>query len=197
MSYNILINLEKKLGEFTGAPYVVLTDCCTHAIELCLRFLGTTKVRSSCYTYLSVPMVYKKLRIDFDLIDEEWVGEYRLHNTPIWDSARLLSPNMYREGQYQCLSFGNGKPVDNKRGGAILLDNKIHYERLKMMAFDGRNLTNKFWIEQTEYRVGYHYNMALEHSEQILKKLHRYISNKNFEPKKISYPDCRNINFVE
>ena len=37
-SYNNPINkLEKQLAEFTGAPYVVATDCCTHAIELCLR----------------------------------------------------------------------------------------------------------------------------------------------------------------
>lgn len=197
MSYNILINLEKKLGEFTGAPYVVLTDCCTHAIELCLRFLGTTKVRSSCYTYLSVPMVYKKLRIDFDLIDEKWVGEYRLHNTPIWDSARLLSPNMYREGQYQCLSFGNGKPVDNKRGGAILLDNKEHYHLLKRMAYDGRDLSISPWIQQQTFTIGYHYNMPFEHAGQIICKMDDYIRANNFQPEKISYPDCREINFVE
>ena len=30
---------EQELATFTGAPYVVTTDCCTHAIELCFRLL--------------------------------------------------------------------------------------------------------------------------------------------------------------
>jgi dTDP-4-amino-4,6-dideoxygalactose transaminase len=32
-----IANFEKELSEFTNSPYVVTTDCCTHAIELCLR----------------------------------------------------------------------------------------------------------------------------------------------------------------
>jgi hypothetical protein len=60
-----------------------------------------------------------------------WLGEYRFKETPVWDSARMLQPGMYRAGQYQCLSFGPGKPLDNTRGGAVLLDNEEHYKRLK------------------------------------------------------------------
>ena len=29
---------EEALADFTGAPYAIMTDCCTHAIELCLRY---------------------------------------------------------------------------------------------------------------------------------------------------------------
>ena len=35
-NYNTITKFEQALAEFTGAPYVVATDCCTHAIELCL-----------------------------------------------------------------------------------------------------------------------------------------------------------------
>ena len=56
----------------------------------------------------------KKLKIAFDWTDEMWIGEYQLQGTKIWDSARLLHPKMYRKGQLQCLSFGNGKPLSVK-----------------------------------------------------------------------------------
>ena len=29
---------EKALAKYTGAPYAIMTDCCTHAIEMCLRY---------------------------------------------------------------------------------------------------------------------------------------------------------------
>ena len=66
-------SLEKALALFTGAPYVVATDCCTHAIELCLRHDNIKKLSSSCYTYLSVPMTFVKLGIKFTLTDEKWL----------------------------------------------------------------------------------------------------------------------------
>ena len=30
---------EQELAKFYGAPYAVVTDCCTHAIELCLSLI--------------------------------------------------------------------------------------------------------------------------------------------------------------
>ena len=36
MSFKSVTQLEKRLGEFFGAPYVVCLDACTHGIELCL-----------------------------------------------------------------------------------------------------------------------------------------------------------------
>ena len=48
---------ENKLAEFTGAPYVVTTDCCTHAIELCFRLLGIKTCRFPAHTYKPYPDV--------------------------------------------------------------------------------------------------------------------------------------------
>ena len=38
MSFNKIKEFENKIAEFYGAPYAVAVDCCTHGIELCLRY---------------------------------------------------------------------------------------------------------------------------------------------------------------
>tara|TARA_E500000178_G_scaffold279251_1_gene278979 strand:- start:1335 stop:1934 length:600 start_codon:yes stop_codon:yes gene_type:complete len=184
---------ESKLAEFTGAPYVVSTDCCTHAIELCFRLLQIKSCRFTAYTYISVPMTMKILGVQYELSGSEWTDEYQFLGTPVWDSARCLKPNMYRKKQYQCLSFGNGKPLDNVRGGAILLDNKDDFMQLKMMSYDGRDTTHENWIEQKVYRQGYHYMMRYEECESATLLLENYISTGNFEHRYKQYPDLREI----
>jgi len=196
MSYQHIFDFEKELAEFTGSTYAITTDCCTHALEICLRLINPKKVSSSAFTYVSVPMLYLKLGIDFELTGEEWMGEYNLKDTPIWDSARLLKPKMYRPGQLQCVSFGNGKPVDNKRGGAILTDNKSWYESLKKMSYDGRVLPLST-SEQEHFSLGFHYNMPIEHAINCSKLLKQYQEKGSYEPTKVNYYDCRNINLFK
>ena len=189
-----ITQLENKLSEFTGAPYVVATDCCTHAIEIALRYTKPSKITSTAFTYLSVPMLFHKLGIDYELTGEEWIGEYKLHGTNIWDSAWQLSPNMYRPGQIQCLSFGNGKPIDAKRGGCILLDNEEQYLTMKRMSMDGRD-PNVTWKEQNIFIIGYHYNMSIEHAIHCSKLLDAYIARGQYQPKAQSHRDCREVTF--
>ena len=31
-------DFENAIAEFYGAPYAVAVDCCTHGVELCLRY---------------------------------------------------------------------------------------------------------------------------------------------------------------
>ena len=185
---------ENKLADFTGAPYVVTTDCCTHAIELCFRLLEIKTCKFSAYTYISVPMTMSLLNVDYELSDIEWHGEYQFLGTPVWDSARCLKPGMYRHGQYQCLSFGHGKPLDNVRGGAILLDNEEHYKKLKMMSYDGRDLSHKNWVEQKNYTQGFHYMMRYEECDTASLLLDNYISAGEFEHRYKTHPDVRQIN---
>ena len=33
VSFDVLFEFEQALAEYTGSPYAVVTDCCTHAIE--------------------------------------------------------------------------------------------------------------------------------------------------------------------
>jgi len=193
LSNNSVSIFEKNLAEFTGAPYAIATDCCTHALELCLRLLKPKEVTTSCYTYLSVPMTLKKLKIKINWSDEMWIGEYQLQGTRIWDSARLLHPMMYRKGQLQCLSFGHGKPLDAKGGGAILCDSKEDYKVLKEMSHDGRDLSFGNWVDQKEFNIGFHYNMPFEHAEKCNILLEQYKQLEGHLPKIIKYPDCRTI----
>jgi dTDP-4-amino-4,6-dideoxygalactose transaminase len=64
MSFRALFDFESALAEYTGAPYVVLTDGCTHALELCFRYDVVKQTRFTAYTYLSVPMLMHHLGID-------------------------------------------------------------------------------------------------------------------------------------
>lgn len=194
--FDKIIEFEEKLAKFTGAPYAISTDCCTHAIELCLRYEQIKKCKFSAYTYLSIPMTMHKLGISYELIDHKWIGEYQFIGTRIWDSARRLEPLMHKTGCLECVSFGMGKPVDNNRGGAILLDDFNAYEEIRKMRYDGRDLSISPWINQTEFKVGYHYKLNPEECIRALDKLNDYINTGDYKPKMIEYPDCRRIRFV-
>jgi len=184
---------ENKLAKFTGAPYVVTTDCCTHAIELCFRLLEIKATRFTAFTYISVPMTMELLGVDYELSGTTWRDEYSFLGTPVWDSARCLKPGMYREKQYQCLSFGHGKPLDNVRGGAILLDNEEHYRQLKTMSYDGRDPSYQNWTDQKVFTQGFHYMMRYEECESAALLLDDYISAGEFEHPYKPYPDVRDI----
>ena len=194
-----ILEFEHALAEFAGAPYAISTDCCTHAIELCLRHDQVISCKITPFTYLSIPMTLHKLDIKYEYLDHEWqrwVGEYPILGTRIWDSARLLKPNMYRNGSIQCLSFGHGKPLDNNRGGAILLDDKESYDSLIKMRYDGRDLAVSPWVKQSEFKLGFHYKLNPEECVSALTKLIQYKESNNYEPVYVEYPDCRRIKIV-
>jgi dTDP-4-amino-4,6-dideoxygalactose transaminase len=194
--FDKILAFETALAQFTGAPRAIMTDCCTHAIELCLRYDQIQTCKFTPYTYVSVPMTMHKLGIKYQYLDhawQRWVGEYQFLDTRIWDSARRLEKDMYRPGQMQCVSFGHDKPLSIGRGGAILLDDEPAYYALLRMRYDGRDLTIKPWIEQKEFRVGYHYRPTIEEAESGLELLKQYTSQ---PPREIVYPDCRQISIV-
>ena len=191
-----IIEFETALARFTGAPRAVMTDCCTHAIELCLRYDQVQTCKFTPYTYVSVPMIMHKLGIKYQYLDHEWqrwVGEYPFVETRIWDSARRLEANMYRAGQMQCVSFGHDKPLPIGRGGAILLDDEAAYQAILRMRYDGRDLTVAPWAAQQEFRVGYHYRPTIEEAQRGMERLSQYQSQ---PPRAVVYPDCRQISIV-
>ena len=122
---------------------------------------------------------------------EKWIGEYQFHGTKIWDSARLLRQNMYRTGQIQCLSFGNGKPLSLGKIGAILTDDAETYRVLSRWRSDGRDLHVDPWDSVHKYGNGWHYCPTLEDCTQGIEKL----SLVKQEPKYHQYPDLRTIDF--
>lgn len=191
-AFEPIFRFEQELARYTGAPYAVMTDCCTHAIELCMIYDDVKFCQFTAFTYISVPQTMRKLGIDYDLIDQEWSGEYQFYNTRIWDSAKMLRPNMYRTGTMQCLSFGYSKPLSMGRGGAILLDDVEAHDMLSQMRSDGRDLRVSPWQDQKTFVQGYHYRPTIEEAVQALKLLPGIDA---VQPGK--YPDCRQVEFVE
>ena len=188
MSFQTLFDFEHRLAEYTGAPYVVVTDGCTHALELCFRHDGVTRTKFSAYTYLSIPMLMHHLGIEYELLDEPWVGEYAFQGTRIWDSARRLERNMYRAGTMQCLSFGWTKPLQLGKVGAVLLDDLEAYHKFSRQRADGRDL-NIPWETETDLILGYHYCPTLELCARGLELLPTVTP----QSQRGVYPDCRNI----
>jgi dTDP-4-amino-4,6-dideoxygalactose transaminase len=191
MSFKALFDFEQALADYTGAPYAVVTDGCTHALELCFRHDQVKHTRFTAYTYLSVPMLMRHLDIEYELVTEKWTGEYQFYGTRIWDSARRLERNMYNPGTMQCLSFGWTKPMQLGKAGAILLDDLEAYRKFSRQRSDGRDLHIP-WQEETELILGYHYCPTLELCERGLQAL----ANHTSQAQPGVYPDLRNIPFI-
>jgi dTDP-4-amino-4,6-dideoxygalactose transaminase len=194
MSFQTLFDFESALAEYTGAPYVVVTDGCTHAIELCMRYDMVSFCEFSAFTYLSIPQLMNQLDISYHYKTEYWTtaGEYRFYNTRIWDSARRLERNMYRPGQLQCLSFGHGKPLQLGKGGAILLDNEQDYQALSCMRSDGRDLRITPWQDQEVIYQGFHYCPTLETCAAGIVGIHHITHGITQQ----EYPDLRKVNII-
>ena len=193
--FDSIFQFEDALAEFTCAPYVVATDCCTHAIELALRIKSIKTTVFTPFTYLSIPMLMHKLDIKYKYAHEDkqqWTGEYKFGGTNIWDSARTLRRDMYRPGEIQCLSFGHDKPLTIGRGGAILLDDPDEYFLLKQMCYDGRDLKISPWQDQKIFHVGYHYRMTIEEAERGIELLDNMSSTTTDK----LYPDLRNVSII-
>ena len=198
LSYDTLTKFENLMSDYTGAPYVVLTDSCTHAIELCFRLNKYNgPVMMPRKTYVSVLMAMHKLGLPVYFDNEiEWEYEYRIAPLNIWDSARAFDKDMYIAGRQQCLSFGWDKRLAIGHGGAILLDNIEDYHQLKAMAYDGRHLENNPWQTQKDWKLGFHYNMRLEDAQKGIEMLSRLDELPNKQSQLKTYPDVSKLNII-
>jgi dTDP-4-amino-4,6-dideoxygalactose transaminase len=137
--YVVVKEFEKKLSEYTGAPYVVCVDSCTDAMFLVCKRLSVKRVLLPKHTYLSIPMsiIHAGGKVDFE--DIEWSGMYQIKPHPIYDSAKRMKKDMYINGSYMTLSFHMQKHIPIGKGGAILCDNKEDYEWFKKARYEGRS----------------------------------------------------------
>lgn len=172
--FNIVSEFEKKLADFFGSPYAVAVDCCTHGLELCLRFSQVQSINVPRRTYVSIPLLADKLNIKRTWKDENWKDYYYLTESvsrwKIIDAAVLWEKNSYITGTYMCISFQFQKHLSLGRGGVILTDSKSSAQELKKMSYDGR-IPNVPWREQNIKTRGYHYYMTPETAQQGLDKL--------------------------
>lgn len=187
-SFDTVAQFESLIAEYFGAKYGVATDSCTHAIELSLRYDNTTSVFCPRRTYLSIPMTFCKLGINWSWSSEKWKDFYYIGNTRIIDAAVLWRQDSYISGSLMCLSFQFKKHLSIGRGGMILTDDSDAYTILKMMSYDGRD-PDLPWAEQNIQSIGYHYYMTPESAQMGIDKFHKV---KNAPPKKWTdsdYPD--------
>ncbi len=192
IDFDVIRVFEEQVASFFGSPYAVAVDCCTHAIELCLRHQNIKEFSTPKRTYISVPFLANKLNIDHSWRDEEWSEFYFLGDTNIADAAVLWRKDSFIENTFMCLSFQYRKHLSLGRGGMILTDNKKAAKDLKKMSYDGR-IPMVPWREQNISSIGFHYYMTPETAQLGLDKLPEAI---NTEPKKwitTDWPDLTQL----
>jgi hypothetical protein len=94
------------------------------------------------HTYPSVPCEILRAghTVYFDKSDKPTLkGAYQLNPLPIWDSALHFTHNMYKKGQFLCISFtGPYKHLKLGKGGAVLTDSYDAMLWFKRFRFSGR-----------------------------------------------------------
>ena len=197
MSYTIPLNdqvvrdstiyqFEQTIANFYGAPYAIAVDSCTHAMELCMRYEKYDFVEVPTNTYISVPLIMKKIGIrQWRWEDNQWEKYYYIGSTNIVDAAVYFEKNSYIPGTYFCLSFQQRKHLPLGRGGMILTDDPKAYYILKRMSCDGRDFYRP-WRDQDIDIMGYHYYMTPEKASEGLEKFQTAV---NTPVKDWSYKD--------
>jgi len=168
-SWEHVTEFERRIAEFFGAPYAVAVDSCTHGLELCLRYSGSTMIAPPVQTYLSIPMLAKKMGIGLFWIKSKWRELYGI-GSGIYDAATMWRKDSYLPTTFMCLSFQYQKHLSLGRGGMILCPDEQSYNQLKKMSYDGR-LPGIPWREQDIDTMGYHYYMTPETAQLGLDKL--------------------------
>ena len=167
--FDTVYKFESEIADFFGAPCAVSTDCCTHAIELCLRYKRVKQATSPKHTYLSIPMTMQKVNLQWKFVDNEW-SEYYYITDKIIDAATMWRQNSYIPGTFMCLSFQFRKHLSLGRGGIILCEDPVDAANLIKLGYDGRH-RNLPWADQDITSAGYHYYMTPETAQIGLDKL--------------------------
>lgn len=190
--FETVLKFENKIAEFFNAPFAVATDSCTHAIEISLRHKKHDSTFCPKHTYLSIPMTFMKLGLDWKFTDCNWQDFYYITDDII-DAAVTWKKNGYVDGTLMCISFQYKKHLSLGRGGAILCDTHDDYISLKKMSYDGR-LPDKPWVEQNIDTIGYHYYMTPETAQLGIDKLPNAIET---VPKDWNYSDYPDLSKME
>jgi dTDP-4-amino-4,6-dideoxygalactose transaminase len=147
--YDVTNEFEKKLSEYTGAPYVVTVDNMSNALFLTLYYekniikrLDHDFIQIPNRTYPSVPceIIHAGLKVEFDKVKGKTIqGAYQLKPSRVIDSALRFTADMYIPETHMCVSFtGPYKHFKLSKGGAILTDDAKAYRWFKRARYSGR-----------------------------------------------------------
>lgn len=190
--HHYITQFESEISNFYNSNYAIVTDSCTHAIELCLRYTNAANIDLPKHSYLSIPMTAMKLGIQWKWSNNRWHDYYYLENTNIIDSAVYWKENGYVSGSLMCLSFQFKKHLSLGRGGAILTNSVQEYNTLKKMSYDGRS-PDLPWEDQDISSIGYHYYMTPETALLGLQKLSDAIRTPPSKKGWGDYPDLSDL----
>jgi dTDP-4-amino-4,6-dideoxygalactose transaminase len=161
---------ENKVAKFAGCKYAVAVDCCSHGIFLSLQYLHKINELKHIETiiipnrtYISIPMQILNSFFEVEYEDIEWSGVYQLKPTRVWDGAVRWTKDMYvGDNALQVVSFQFKKRIPIGKGGMILTDDFEAYKMLKLMSYDGRDLTLPYDDPNHIKCLGYHMYMTPE-----------------------------------
>ena len=183
---------ESQIARHYGAPFAVAVDCCTHGLELALRYTKAKKIEVPKHTYLSIPMLASKLTLELTWKDENWYDYYYITENII-DSAVYWKESSYIDRTFMVLSFQFKKHLNLGRGGMILTDNEEAADELRRMSYDGRDIKSPLpWDKQEINTVGYHYYMTPETALMGIHKIPDAVATKPKERSYKNYPDLTN-----
>jgi dTDP-4-amino-4,6-dideoxygalactose transaminase len=200
--YDITLEFEKRLAEYTGAPYVVTVDNQSNALFLALYYeknakqsITTDTITIPARTYPSVPceIIHAGLKVKFKPVKGKMLkGAYQLEGSNVWDSALCFTSNMYKPESHMCVSFtGPYKHFKLSKGGAILTDSEEAYMWFKRARYSGRRECS--YHEDYFDMLGWNFYMMPELSARGLLLMNQFYTSKG-EPKtnpdlELSYPD--------
>ena len=187
--HTITAEFEQTICDYTGAKYCVCVDNESNALYMALKYEGIEgkEITIPSHTYPSVPceIINAGGKVKFEPSTPILTGEYQLKPTKVWDSALRFTADMYRPGQFQCLSFtGQWKRLKTVKGGAILTDNHEAYLWFKRFRFSGRRECSYF-DDHFDF-VGKNYYMPHVLAAIGLQMITGFY---NFDGTKIDFPD--------
>ncbi len=195
--YDITNEFEKRLANYTGAPYAVALDNQSNGLFLALTYenvVGKT-ITIPERTYPSVPceIIHAGAKVDFEKVEGTTLkGAYQLKPSRVWDSALRFTADMYLPNTHMCISFtGPYKHFKLSKGGAILTDNHEAYLWFKRARYSGRRECS--YHDDYFDMLGWNFYMMPEISARgllLMNQFYDYNGNKKVnEDIELPYPD--------
>jgi dTDP-4-amino-4,6-dideoxygalactose transaminase len=199
--YDVTNEFEKRLADYTGAPYVVTVDNQSNGLFLSLYYehyvaktITSNQISIPSRTYPSVPceIIHAGLKVNFKPVKGKTLkGAYNLEGSNVWDSALSFTTNMYKSDTHMCVSFtGPYKHFKLSKGGAILTDNHDAYLWFKRARYSGRRECS--YHDDNFDMLGWNFYMMPELAARGLLLMNQFYNGevpKHNEDIEMPYPD--------
>lgn len=203
--YDITNEFEKRLAEYTSAPYAVALDNQSNGLFLALMYekVGGTTITIPERTYPSVPceIIHAGAKVAFDAVEGTTLkGAYQLKPSRVWDSALRFTADMYLPNTHMCISFtGPYKHFKLSKGGAILTDDYQAYLWFRRARYSGRRECS--YHDDHFDMLGWNFYMMPELAARGLLLMNQFYNNdgskKKNEDLELPYPNLSNFSIYK